>query len=67
MGDVRKDLSHMERLALLERDMVSILGNGQPGRLAKIESKIDEIKWWIIVSVLLGSGGAAAVQHFLKP
>ena len=47
--------------------MVSILGNGQPGRLAKIESKIDEIKWWIIVSVLLGSGGAAAVQHFLKP
>ena len=57
----------MERLALLERDMVSILGNGQPGRLAKIESKIDEIKWWIIVSVLLGSGGAAAVQHFLKP
>ena len=67
MSDVRSGLPHTERLSLLERNMVSILGNGQPGRLSKIEGKIDEIKWWIIISVLLGSGGAAALQHFIKP
>ncbi len=67
MSDVRYDLSASERLALLERDMVTLMGNGQPGKIAAIEKKIDEIKWWIIVSVLLGSGGVATLQHFIKP
>lgn len=57
--------STVERLAFLERDMRTIVGNGQPGRLTNMEVKLDQIKWWIIASCLLGSTGGNYLGHIL--
>lgn len=65
-NEIRHVLTEKERIAMLERDMAAILGNGQPGRLTRVEQKIDDLKWWIIGSVLLGTSGGTAVSHWLS-
>ena len=51
------------RLAVLEKQMEQLMGNGQPGEIQMIKTQIDDIKtrMWKIVLVLallqLASGG----------
>lgn len=45
-------------LAVLKADMHKLVGNGQPGRMTKLEDRV----WWItlaVVGLILGSGGPA--------
>lgn len=40
-----------ERLSKLEAQMYSLVGNGQPGRIALLEiavQKLQELRWWLI-------------------
>lgn len=34
------------RMALAERDLEQILGNGQPGELANVKASIEDLKKW---------------------
>ena len=43
--------------------MYALVGNGQPGRIALLESAVEELKrWrWYIVGVAAGSGAVISV------
>lgn len=48
-----------ERLARLETQMYSLVGNGQPGRIALLERVVEWLsrwRWWV-VGAAAGSGG----------
>lgn len=52
-----------ERLSTLESQMCSLCGNGQPGRIAKLEKDVDMLtgwRWWVL-------GGFAVVCTFILP
>jgi hypothetical protein len=48
-----------ERVSSLETEMHSLIGNGQPGRIALLEravSKLSQWRWWVIGAAAGGSG-----------
>jgi hypothetical protein len=47
-----------ERVAILETDNHDVMGNGQPGRMAKAEGKIETLQAWRWK--LLGASAAAS-------
>lgn len=53
-----------ESLARLETHMENLVGNGQPGRVTKLEEKVDSLsKWrWIISGALIAG---SAIIHFV--
>ncbi len=59
-------LSIHERLARLEVNDRILMGNGQPGEIASLKKKIDELKWWIIGSVILGTASGSGLSHLLS-
>jgi hypothetical protein len=55
--------SNGERLARLETQMYSLVGNGQPGRIGLLERAVEELKrwrWWV-VGAAAGSGAVISV------
>jgi len=56
-----------ERVATLETEMDSLMGNGQPGRISNIEAKLDRIMLMIIAIcvILLGSQHASEIIKWL--
>ena len=58
-----------ERLATHDAELHTVLGNGQPGRLSVLETKVSELqRWhWKIIGMCTGlSSGAAVLIHFWK-
>lgn len=51
----------METLGELKADMKSVVGNGAPGRLSKLEDKVDHIEWWIALAI----GGGAVLGYLI--
>ena len=55
-----------ERLSALETEVRTLTGNGQPGRIARLEEDVDRLKafrWWIVG---LSAGVGAIVSIILK-
>ncbi len=52
----------MEALGELKTDMKTVVGNGQKGRLDKLEEKVDHHGWYIALAI----GGAAVVGYLLS-
>jgi hypothetical protein len=51
------------RIAVNEKDLHDLLGNGQPGRMARIEERVDRLmewRWWL-VGAAAGGGGVVSV------
>ena len=48
-----------ERLARLETQMYSLVGNGQPGRIGLLDRSVEKLQQsrWCVVGVSAGSGG----------
>lgn len=58
----------VETLARLDTHMESLVGNGQPGRVTKLETAVDSLrKWrWTISGAVLGAAGLiSAAIHFI--
>lgn len=54
---------HGERVSVLETDVHSLVGNGRPGRVDRLESAVQKLKqwrWWL-VGAAAGSGGVISV------
>lgn len=52
-----------ERLARLETQMYSLVGNGQPGRIGLLERAVESLsrwRWWV-VGAAAGGGGVCGV------
>jgi hypothetical protein len=52
-----------ERVSVLETDVHSLVGNGRPGRVDRLESAVQRLKqwrWWM-VGAAAGSGGVISV------
>ena len=52
-----------ERVSVIETDMHSLMGNGNPGRIAMIERSVEGLKqwrWWL-VGAAAGGGGVISV------
>ena len=72
MHDFRAEVNgwrqeYAERLATLEADNKSIMGNGQPGRLTKVEERASahsRILWIGSGIVLAVQAGIGLVMHF---
>jgi hypothetical protein len=56
-------LDLVERTARLETDNHSLMGNGNPGRIAVMEKAIGILKgWrWYVVGITVGAGGVAGM------
>lgn len=50
----------METLGELKTDMKGIVGNGQPGRLSKLEAKVAKHEWYLAVAI-----GAALILGYV--
>jgi len=60
-----------ERVATLETQMEDLTGNGQPGRVTKIEGKVDQLQefmWRILGAVGALTALTALIEglHFLR-
>ena len=58
-----------ERVSSLETDMHDLKGNGQPGRVGKLESAVLSIKqrmWWAIGATAGASGVISVLVWFVK-
>jgi Holliday junction resolvasome RuvABC endonuclease subunit len=58
-----------ERLARLETDVKSLLGNGQPGRIGILEAtvaRIDRFKYWLMGGAASFAFVADLVYRFFK-
>ena len=55
-----------DSLARLETSMYSLIGNGQPGRIAQIERKVTALIVAVIIlsSTVLGSHAATIISWF---
>jgi hypothetical protein len=52
-----------ERVSVLETDVHSLVGNGRPGRVDRLESAVQRLKqwrWWL-VGAAAGGGGVISV------
>lgn len=54
----------IEKLTRLETHMEDLMGNGQPGRMTKVEEKVESLsRWrWIIAGAV---GAGSAIIHFI--
>jgi hypothetical protein len=54
---------HGERVSVLETDVHSLVGNGRPGRVDRLESAVQRLKqWqWRLVGIFAGVSGVASV------
>lgn len=61
--------SHViDTLARLDTKIESLIGNGQPGRVGKLEASVEELKRarWTLGGAILGiSTGLSSLVHFL--
>ena len=51
-----------ERLARVETQMYSLVGNGQPGRIALLERAVESLtrwRWWLVGAA---AGGGAVIS-----
>jgi hypothetical protein len=56
-----------ERVSVLETDMHTLVGNGNPGRVSLLEaavSKLSQWRWWL-VGVAAGSSGVVSILAWL--
>jgi len=58
--DLQFRLHVMESLGELRTDMRSLVGNGQPGRMDKLERRVERHGWYIALAV-----GGVGVLGFL--
>lgn len=64
MNDIDFQRRVVESLARLETHMEDLVGNGQPGRVAKIEGRIEKLYKWFYIGT--GAGLAiSALIHFV--
>jgi hypothetical protein len=67
--DQQEFQSHViDTLARLDTKMESLVGNGQPGRVSKLESAVDELKKakWTLGGLVVGiSTTVSALIHFV--
>lgn len=56
MTEVEFQLHVVSQLASLDTKMAGLIGNGQPGRISKIETNIEDLQKarWKIVGAILG-------------
>lgn len=59
--DNGRSVGHAERISALEVQMLALMGNGQPGKIAGIEKKLDSIQKFLWIGI-----GALAVLNFLQ-
>lgn len=52
----------MEVLGELQAGMKSLVGNGQPGRVSKLEAKVDRLEWYLALAI----GGGVASSFILN-
>jgi hypothetical protein len=54
----------VDALARLDTKVTDLVGNGQPGRVSRLEEKVDTInRWrWVIAGVVLS---LSALVHFI--
>lgn len=54
----------IESLARLETNMTTLVGNGQPGRVTKLEDRVDSLRrWrWLITGGIIA---ISALIHFV--
>jgi hypothetical protein len=72
--ELRKDFNtyarDMEsRTAVLESEMHSLMGNGQPGRITLLERAVDRLngwKWWLVGVAAGCSSLMGVIGWFLK-
>lgn len=58
----------IEKLTRLETHMEGLIGNGQPGRITKLEDRIESLddRWKWSAGVITGvSGTISAIVHFM--
>ena len=58
-----------ERLSKLERDNYLLMGNGQPGRIARLETSVEmlqEWRWWLIGASAGVSTVVSIIAWFLR-
>jgi hypothetical protein len=58
----------VDSLARLETHMENLVGNGQPGRVTKIEDDVESLqkaRWYLAGAVVGISTAASAVIHFV--
>lgn len=64
LKELREDSkANGERLARVETQMYSLVGNGQPGRIALLERAVESLsrwRWWV-VGAAAGSGAVISV------
>ena len=60
--DVQFRMHVMESLGELKTDMKSLVGNGQPGRVSKLESKVDKLEWYAAVCIGAGMFGSYLIH-----
>jgi hypothetical protein len=56
-----------ERVSVLETDVHSLMGNGRPGRVDRLESAVQRLKqwrWWL-VGAAAGGGGVISVLAWI--
>jgi hypothetical protein len=54
----------VDSLARLDTKITSLIGNGQPGRVTRLESAVEELKKarWIVGGIIIG---VSAIIHFV--
>jgi hypothetical protein len=58
-----------ERIATLETDMHSLVGNGQPGRVASLEDavrKLSQWRWWVVGCTAGCTAVVSVLAWFIK-
>jgi len=56
--DTQFKMHVMESLGRLEANMTSLCGNGQPGRVSKLEAKVDKLEWYCAAAIGGGMFGS---------
>lgn len=60
--DVQFKMYVCERLGELTTDMKSLVGNGQPGRVQKLEKRVDRLEWWAALAIGAGVFGSYLIH-----
>jgi hypothetical protein len=61
-NDEQFKLYVMEVLGEVQAGMKSLVGNGQPGRVSKLEAKVDRLEWYLALAI----GGSVAAGFILQ-
>ena len=58
-----------ERLARLETQMYSLVGNGQPGRIGLLERAVESLsrwRWWVVGAAAGASGVISVIAWYAE-